>query len=492
MKQLFIILIIIWLTACAPVAPGEPLASEPTPTPNGALRQDAQQYAEEMGISLEEALARLSVQSEEAISHLQNQLQTHEAETFAGLWLQHQPEFRVVVAFTQDGAETIGRYVAADSELFNLIELRPAQYSYAQLEADQQAVIQILEAVQQPAGVGIMVMDNRVSLDITDRAAFEAALADANLTLPESVVVHASYEPVGENPPFAINPVPNVFMAQLKQRDAVFLTALLIGDLVVKEGCLRIEDVYSGESHLVIWQADYFLSNEQGNLVILDETGTVVAQVGERVYLGGAGQSTINEAELRQPLPDSCDGPYWRMGQFLPEEYIPNVSADLPPQTQLYAGGEMGLAFEYPQGWYVHEAGKILEITPSAQPTWSSFFDPDEPHGGPSFALLHNLNRPMGATPLAEIALLLEGYGAEVEVLETAVPLPHHPHIAVGLYRLANDAEMVLLLGAAENPLPDSPQPTVALSGVVKADKLAEMRIVFETILRTLRPADAP
>jgi hypothetical protein len=46
-----------------------------------------------------------------------------------------------------------------------------------------------------------------------------------------------------------------------------------------------------------------------------------------------------------------------------------------------------------------------------------------------------------------------------------------------------------LLLGAAANPLPDSPQPVVALSGVVRAEELAEMRIVFETILRTLHPA---
>ena len=33
---------------------------------------------------------------------------------------------------------------------------------------------------------------------------------------------------------------------------------------------------------------------------------------------------------------------------------VPNVSADLPPPMQTYAGGELGLAFAYPQGWYVH------------------------------------------------------------------------------------------------------------------------------------------
>lgn len=292
-----------------------------------------------------------------------------------------------------------------------------------------------------------------------------------------------------ENPPFAITPAPEVFMPQLKQRDAAFMTALLIGDLVVEEGCLRIRDIYTGESRLVIWQADYFLTDNDGVLTIRDETGAVMAQVGERVFLGGGEQSTVNEAELRQPLPASCAGPYWRMGNFLPEEYIPNVAADLPPPMQAYAGGELRLAFDYPLGWYVHETGKSLQITPNAQPTWSSFFDPNEPHGGPTFDLLHNLNRQMGATPLAEIAILLGGFGDEITALDPAKPLPHHPHIAVGLYQVADDAEMVLLLGAAANPLPDSPQPVVALSGVVRAEELAEMRIVFETILRTLRPA---
>lgn len=486
----FLLSLTIWLAACAPIA-GK-TAVPPTSTSDEALRQDAQQYAAEMGITLEEALARLSIQSETPISILENQLQTQEAETFAGLWLQHQPEYRVVIAFTRDGAETIRRYVAEDSELFPLIELRPAQYSYAQLEADRQAAARILGQIQQMAVVSILVMDNHVALDVTDLAAFEAALTAANLTLPKSVVVNAVYEPVGENPPFAITPAPEVFMPQLKQRDVVSMTALLIGDLVVEEDCLRIRDIYTGESRLVIWQADYFLTDNDGVLTILDETGAVVAQVGERVFLGGGEQPTLNEAELRQPLPDSCGGPYWRMGNFLPEEYIPNVSADLPAPMQTYAGGELGLAFAYPQGWYVHEAGKSLQITPNAQPTWSSFFDPNEPHGGPAFDLLHNLNRQMGATPLAEIAVLLDGFGEGITALDPAKPLPHHPHIVVGLYRLADDAEMVLLLGAAANPLPDSPQPVVALSGVVRAEELAEMRIVFETILRTLRPADAP
>ncbi len=167
-----------------------------------------------------------------------------------------------------------------------------------------------------------------------------------------------------------------------------------------------------------------------------------------------------------------------------------SVPTPLPPPMQTYESEEIGLAFDYPVEWYVHDAGKALQITPNAEPTWSSFFDPDQPHGGPAFDLLHNLNRQMGATTLAEIEMLLEGYGAEVEVLETAVPLADSPNIVMGVYRFTADEAMVLLLGAAVNPLSDSPQPVVALSGVVQADELAAMRVIFETILRSLRATE--
>ena len=454
------------------------------------ILQDAQTYADAMGVTLEEALARLDSQNEDAISALQNQLQVNEADTFAGLWLQHEPEYRVVVAFTHDGEETIQKYAAEDSELAQKIEVRPAQYTYAQLEADQQEAFRILNALHLPAAGGIMVMENRVVLDITDRAAFEEALAAANASLPESVVVNTLYEPVGETPPFAITSVPDVFMPQLKQRDVVFMDALLIGELVVEDGCLRVQDSYTEEHTLVIWQADYYLTDNAGILEILDEAGTVRARVGEIVYMGGGEQRAVDDAELRQPIPDECGGPYWRMGEFLPEEYIPNVSADLPATTQSYDGEAMGIAFDYPAGWLVHEAGKALQITPNAQPTWSSFFDPDQPHSGPTFDLLHNLNRQMGETPLAEVETLLSGYGSEVAAIEPTASLAHRPDIVVGVYRFtAAEDGMVLLVGAAPNPIPDSPQPVVALTAVVKQDELEAMRPIFEGILRSLRPA---
>jgi hypothetical protein len=459
------------------------------------ILHDAQYYADEIGITLEEALERLDTQNDDAISTLQNQLQANESDTFAGLWLQHEPEYRVVVAFTRDGEETIQKYVADDSELAQLIEVRQVQYTYAQLESDQQEAFRILNALHLPAAGGIMVMENRVEIDITDRATFEAALAEADATLPESVVVNTVYESVGENPPFAITPVPDVFMPQLKQRDVAFMAALLIGELIVDTGCLRVNS--ENESHLVIWQADYFLTDNDGILEILDETGAAAARVGEMVYMGGGEQSVVNDAEMRQPVPEECGGPYWRMGTFLPEEYIPNVAGDLSSQTtstdgwQLYTVADIGLALDYPADWFVHEAGKMLQITPNAQPLWSSVFDPDQPHGGPTFDLMYNLNRQMAATPLAEVENLLGSYEADIEAIEPAAALADRPDVVVGVYRLTVDEDvMVLLVGAAVNPIPDSPQPVVAMTALVKLDELTGMQPIFEAVLRSIRLAD--
>jgi flagellar basal body rod protein FlgC len=338
-------------------------------------------------------------------------------------------------------------------------------------------------------------MENRVVVDITDQAAFDKAIAEAGFQLPESVVVNSVYESVGESPPFEITPVPDVFMPQLKRRDVGFMEALLIGELVVDEGCLRVRG--ENENHLVIWQADYFLTDNNGVLEILDETGEVVARVGEPIYLGGGEQRTVDNAELRRPIPEACGGPYWRMGEFLPEEYIPKVASDNAANATSTAESddgwqsvtipEIGLAVTYPADWFMHSAGKAVEITPNAQPTWSSVFDPDQPNGGPAFLLMHNLNRQMAATPLAEVEAIVAGYEANIEVIEPAAPIPERPDVVSGVYRLVNDEKTVLLAGAAVNPLPDSPQPVVAMTAVGKTEDLPKVQPIFERILQSLR-----
>jgi len=95
------------------------------------------------------------------------------------------------------------------------------------------------------------------------------------------------------------------------------MTALLIGELVVVDGCLRVNS-REGSSYLVIWSPSVKLNIENNSIKILNEAGQVVARVGEEIRLSG-GEVTSFEApqeteRLQGKLPNACRGPYWVVG----------------------------------------------------------------------------------------------------------------------------------------------------------------------------------
>jgi hypothetical protein len=317
------LLFICLLTACA--VETEPIAvmretAVPTPTVSEALRQDAASMAEDLGIAVDEAIRRFQLQ--EAVGPLGAQLEANEADTFAGLWLQQEPEFRVVVAFTRDGQATMQPYLEGNP-IAEVVEIRTAEATLAELKSAQTAASSLLAELDIPAASGINVQANQVELYITDEALFAAALQGANEQLPEHVVTIVTYEPLGDELPFPVTPEPTVYFPQLKARSASFMGALLVGELVVTDGCLRLQSE-DDQSHLVIWQTDYFLNNNQGTLEILDREGQVVARVGEPIQLGGGEiPSAVDDDQLQAPMPASCTGPYWLMGEVVPQTNAP-------------------------------------------------------------------------------------------------------------------------------------------------------------------------
>jgi len=311
MLRFLSLMLLILLVGCTAVTAPETAVPTPGPTPTNT------------------PTVRLATINRDWVGPLGSMLELNEPDTFAGIWLDNEAQ-RVAVAFTEGGEELIERYLpqVTDEPLAShLIELRPAQYSLRQLLADEQTASTLLQALGYPAVSSVMVQHNRVELMITDLAGVEAALAAAGAELPPSVVFDVVYEPVGDPPPFPITPVPDVHMVQLQTRSAFHMAALLIGELVVEAGCLQVgtrvdtETDSFLENYLVIWQADYFLTENNGRLQILDETGAVVAEVGETIYLGGGNVPSVDESQLREPIPAACTGPYWYMGSFLPEEY---------------------------------------------------------------------------------------------------------------------------------------------------------------------------
>lgn len=120
---------------------------------------DEASYARAHDVTLDDATQRLALHGDAA--KLDRQLAESEPSTFAGLWIQHQPTFRIIVLFTIDGAKTLAPYVAG-TPLADLTEVRPAKYALHHLEED----LDITSPIARELGMDLSlnVMDNRLDL----------------------------------------------------------------------------------------------------------------------------------------------------------------------------------------------------------------------------------------------------------------------------------------------------------------------------------------
>lgn len=151
-----------------------------------ALRRDAESYAADYGVPLEEAIRRLELQ--QTIGELNATLTANERGTFAGLWIQHTPDYRVVVRFTRDGARTSQAYVES-SPLSGLVEVRGARLTLAELRAAQEQAMRWIRDQGIPAESGIDLSENRVELYVTEPVGLHAALQNARQELPDGVEI---------------------------------------------------------------------------------------------------------------------------------------------------------------------------------------------------------------------------------------------------------------------------------------------------------------
>lgn len=80
-----------------------------------AAEMDAQSYADDFGVSLDVAKERLAEQVR--IGEAIKEVRDAESETFAGAWVEHTPQWRVVVKTTDSGpsAEAVGEYFSDTS-----------------------------------------------------------------------------------------------------------------------------------------------------------------------------------------------------------------------------------------------------------------------------------------------------------------------------------------------------------------------------------------
>lgn len=270
-----------------------------------ALRQDAEAYAEAHNVPLDEAIWRLRTQ--DPVGELQAVLQEKEADVFSGLWIEHEPVYKVVVLVTR-GQRRIKRRYIRGGPLVGVAEVRKAERSLAALTSAHDDVVQILEAVDSRAQTGIDVKGNCVALYSADPGTLLTEVDAAGLVLPEPVCIvdTGSY---AEAPP--VDPPPGIVFPRQHPPEGLReeMAALLIGELTETDGCLRVRA--EDDSYLVIWPYDYTVTAAaDGAIQIRDGSGAVVARVGDVVRMGG-GEVPAVEGLTTTEAPAQCGGPYW-------------------------------------------------------------------------------------------------------------------------------------------------------------------------------------
>ena len=284
-------------------------------SPEETLRRDAEQYAEDVGVPLEEAQRRLQVQDD--IGELNAALQANERDTFGGLWMEHEPEYRVIVLFTRWGKRTIRSYIQG-KPWADLVEVQKASVTYAELQAIQAETIRALDKLAFEVSCALDVKGNRVEVWVTDREWFEKELGKAGIDLSRHVELvlvqgHSAKEvDICEAPS-----VPGVaFPRQAPvEGERATMAAELIGRLTLVDGCLRVNSIYGTASYLPIWPPEFALRAHDGEIQVLDGDGQVVAHVGQEVYMsGGEGSAASMPDCVREQLPAACTGPYWVVG----------------------------------------------------------------------------------------------------------------------------------------------------------------------------------
>ena len=183
MTGFLVILFTSFLVACT----NNEAAAAGTQSTTDPINYDAQIYAELNGVTVDEALRRFELQN--TAGYLGAALTENEADTFAGLWLEHQPVFKVIVAFTRDGETTIQKYLTED--LSDIIEVRTADKTVIELEKIQMDFINSLRSLNIAADSYCKVPESKVIFLIrnSDKNLFDSYVHNGNITIPEKVYI---------------------------------------------------------------------------------------------------------------------------------------------------------------------------------------------------------------------------------------------------------------------------------------------------------------
>ena len=152
-----------------------------------ALQHDAEVYAENFDVDVETAKQNLQLQ--EAAGELQAELYENEADTYAGQWLDHGDDFKLIVWFTDGDANRVEQYGVSEP-LADIIEVREAEYSLTELRIQQEEAGEIVDETEFDWSADINIKKNRAEIWVTDRQEVQDAISDERRDLPEAVAIN--------------------------------------------------------------------------------------------------------------------------------------------------------------------------------------------------------------------------------------------------------------------------------------------------------------
>jgi hypothetical protein len=106
--------------------------------------------------------------------------------------------------------------------------------------------------------------------------------------------------------------LPAVFFFRQKEEPNAYMQALMEGDLVLVDDCLRIG---GADGHVPIWPWDVALETDDSDVRVVGADGRVIAQVGDWLRISGGEAPAMPVVEdAARPLLANCPAPYWIVG----------------------------------------------------------------------------------------------------------------------------------------------------------------------------------
>jgi len=151
----------------------------------------AEIYAKHYSVTMEEALHRLQLQ--DSFPGLSIALEKNEKLTYGGLWIQHEPDYKIIIAFTVNGEQTISEYSNYISkDVAPYIEIKTVKKSLEELLNEQDSLLTSLAKQNIKVDSRVDIINNCVSIDVkkTDKDYFSAVTNNSQLAIPTGLEIN--------------------------------------------------------------------------------------------------------------------------------------------------------------------------------------------------------------------------------------------------------------------------------------------------------------